>query len=94
MSVNILKALESVREFMHVINNHEATEDSKDYFEQHFCVPVCRQGKGDSPRDPRLVTKANDCEGCFFGHISADAVNRDMDKIIQVVQLTDLLEDE
>lgn len=94
MSENILKTLESVREFMHVMNAYEGDSEAKDYFEEHFCVPVCRQGKNDSPRNDRLITKSNDCEHCYFGNISAEGVNVQMDKIIQVVQLTDLMEDD
>lgn len=74
------------------MNNHEATEDAKDYFEDHFCIPVCRQGKVSNPTDPRLVTKANNCDGCFFENVTANRVNKDMDRIIQVAQLADILE--
>ncbi|AUR82544.1 hypothetical protein NVP1152O_062 [Vibrio phage 1.152.O._10N.222.46.E1] len=96
MSNKVFKTLESVREFMYVMNaferDAEILEDS-DYFQLNFCIPICRKGDSTAATAYRHITKSNDCGGCFFSQISGSKVNRDIDNALAELKLHDILED-
>lgn len=91
MSKEVLKTLESVRGFMHVMNEFEEPSSSKHYFAEHFCIPACRSAERSSA-GYRKVTKGDNCGGCFFLNISKNNVNKYMDNAINELTLLDILE--
>ncbi|AUR87212.1 hypothetical protein HYP58_gp66 [Vibrio phage 1.097.O._10N.286.49.B3] len=96
MSKEVLKTLESVREFMHVMNAFERdakTSEDSDYFQLNFCNPICRKGDVSTATAYRHVTKSNDCDGCLFSQVSGCKVNRDIDHALAELKLHDILED-
>lgn len=97
MSKQVLNTLESIRRFMHKVNRMEDDVDEKgvaeDYFEKTFCVPVCRNGNDNNPKAFRSISNTNSCDGCFFGSISSNAVDRKVDQAIEVIKLMNIMED-